>query len=209
MDRYLQDDVLSVRAVPNEGWRFVRWEGDLSGAFPERNVAMGRAKLVHAVFEAVTPSVLNTVARGGSILGGGTYFQGTTVSLSAIPESNWSFIGWSGDYAGTGTNFTWVVDGPAMFEAKFGTKISTLVSGSGTVRLQPEQPLYAYGSQVKVIPVPDAGNYIAAWGESGSGQPKTEWVLTVTNGAPRVTAPLVVESRKRQRMVFMEKGPLP
>lgn len=49
--RYLQDDVVAVKAVPSTGWRFARWEGDLSGAFPERNVAMSRDKTVRAVLK--------------------------------------------------------------------------------------------------------------------------------------------------------------
>ena len=106
----------------------------------------------------------------------------------AIANPGWTFLNWTGDHAGTETNFTWLVDGPAGFEANFGTTVSTLAAGPGRVVLEPELAVYPYGTQVKVIPVPDAGNFLALWGEAGAGQPKTEWVLTVTNATPRVTA---------------------
>jgi hypothetical protein len=188
LDRYLEDDVVTVRAVADAGWRFVRWEGDLSGSFPERNMAMGRDKSVRAVFEAIPQFTLTTVARGGSIAGGGTYYEGTPVTLAATVAPGWTFLKWTGDHVGTETNFTWVVDGPATFEANFGTTVNRLATGPGRIVLEPDLPVYPYGAQVKVIPVPDAGNYLALWGEAGAGQPKTEWTLTVTNAQPRVTA---------------------
>jgi hypothetical protein len=188
VDGYLQDDVLRIRAEPNDGWRFLRWEGDLQGAFPERNLVMNRDKYVRAIFEAVPTFNLKVQARGGSVTGGGIYYDGTRVNFSALSTSNWNFLNWNGDFVGTETNFDWVVNGSATFEAKFGTKVSTLATGNGKVRLEPDQSLYPYGSQVKVIPIPDDGSYLALWGEAGAGQPRTEWVLTVTNEAPRVTA---------------------
>ncbi len=330
--RYLQDDVVTVQAVADAGWRFVRWEDDLSGSFPERNVAMGRDKSVRAVFEAtpryllrkpiahfvipgnadepapgtvvrrfpddfsgelpvwvsfrgrfangqVTPGAFSYVndklpigwrvsaswpfqqdsghigasessairmsdgsftlggyplinegdtwgggvfvgsvsvagngpnlilpaggarflpeppgivrfAAGGQVNppGGSHFFEGETTSLTASAKPGWSFLEWSGDHVGSEPNFTWLVDGPATFEANFGTTMRTLATGPGRVLLEPDLPVYPYGAQVKVIPVPDAGNYLALWGEAGAGQPKTEWVLTVTNATPRVTA---------------------
>jgi hypothetical protein len=174
--------------VPDGGWRFVRWEGDLSGAFPERNVAMSRDKDVRAVFEAIPQFALTTVAPGGTTTGAGTYFEGTNVTLTTAPTPGWTFLGWTGDHVGSEPNFTWLVEGPAAFVANYGTTVSNLSTGPGHIVLEPDLPVYPYGTQVKVIPVPDPGNYLALWGEAGAGQPKTEWTLTVTNAQPRVTA---------------------
>lgn len=116
------------------------------------------------------------------------FAEGTALRLAALPETGWSFLGWNGDYRGTEADFSWVVDGPAVFEAKFGTTLRTLAVGPGRIILDPELSVYPYGTQVKVIPVPNPGNTLALWGEAGAGQPKTEWLLTVTNAQPRVTA---------------------
>ena len=185
---YQEDTVVAVTAVPETGWRFARWQGDLTGAFPDRNVAMGRNKSIRAVFEAIPQFNLTVLSQGGTATGAGTYYQSAAVGLTASPAVGWTFLGWTGDYVGTESSFTWAVEGPAVFVANFGTTVSNLATGSGHVVLEPNQPVYSYGSQVKVIPVPEPGNYLALWGEAGAGQPSTEWTLTVTNTQPRVTA---------------------
>ncbi len=186
--RYLQDEVVGVKAVPADGWRFARWEGDLSGAFPERNVAISRDKTVRAVFEAIPRYSLSTAARGGSVTGGGTYYQGATVNLQAIPATGWNFLGWSGDYVGNEPGFSWTVEAGTSFVANFGTTISNVATGSGQIVLEPALSVYPYGSEVRVIPVPNPGFALALWGGAGVGQPKSEWILKVTNATPEVTA---------------------
>ena len=187
--RYLQDDVVAVKAVPAEGWRFIRWEGNLSGAFPERNVAMSRDKTVRAVFEAIPQYILSTLAMGGSVTGGGTYYQGLTVTLQATPATGWSFLGWSGDYVGTDPSFPWAVESAASFVGNFGTVISTVATGGGQIVLEPALAVYPYGTEVRVIPVPNPGLALALWGgAAGVGQPKSEWILKVTTATPKITA---------------------
>ena len=186
--RYLQDEVVGVKAVPADGWRFARWEGDLSGAFPDRNVAMIRDKTVRAVFEAIPRYSLSTAASGGSVTGGGTYYQGTSVNLQAIPATGWNFLGWSGDYVGNEPGFSWAVESPASFVANFGTTISNVATGSGQIVLEPALAVYPYGTEVRVIPVPNPGFALALWGGVGTGQPKREWILKVTTATPKVTA---------------------
>lgn len=146
LDRYLQDDVVLVRAVPDAGSRFVRWEEDLSGAFPERNVAMGRDRRIRAVFEPIPRFVLAVRSEGGTVTGGGFQFEGATVEFGAMSLPGWSFLGWSGDHVGVETNFSWVVDGPATFEAKFGTPITTVATGGGRIALEPDLEVYPYGT---------------------------------------------------------------
>jgi len=188
LDRYLQDDVVLVRAVPNAGARFVRWEEDLSGAFPERNVAMGRDRSIRAVFESIPRFPLEVAAAGGTVTGGGLQFEGATVDLLATPLAGWSFLGWTGDHVGVETNFSWVVEGPARFVARFGTPITTVATGGGRIALEPDLPVYPHGTVVKVLPIPNPGQSLVLWGGTGAGQPKGEWLLTVTNAQPRVTA---------------------
>jgi hypothetical protein len=186
--RYLQDEVVGVKAVPADGWRFARWEVDLSGAFPDRNVAMSRDKTVRAVFEAIPRYTLAAAAKGGSVTGSGSYYQGSTVQLQATPSTGWSFIGWTGDFVGTDSSFSWTVESPTSFVANFGTTISNLATGSGQIILEPALAVYPYGTEVRVIPAPNAGFALALWGASGAGQPKSEWILKVTNATPKITA---------------------
>ncbi len=186
--RYMQDEVVEIKAIPSEGFRFARWEEDLIGAFPNRNVAMSRDKTVRAVFEAIPRYTLATIAKGGSVTGSGSYYQGSTVQLQATPSTGWSFLGWTGDFVGTDSSFSWTVESPASFVANFGTTISNVATGSGQIILEPALAVYPYGTEVRVIPAPNAGFALALWGASGAGQPKSEWILKVTNATPKITA---------------------
>ena len=132
--------------------------------------------------------MLTTVAGGGTVSGGGVQYQAVPVKLEATPAVGWSFLGWAGDYAGLETNFTWVVEGPATFVANFGTTVSTVQPVGGQIILDPSLPIYPYGSLVRVIPVPNPGFALSVWGGAGAGQPKSEWILKVTNATPKITA---------------------
>jgi hypothetical protein len=185
---YLQDDVVTLIANPDEGFRFIGWEGDLFGSFSERNIVMNHGKAVRAVFEAIPRHQLIAAASAGTVSGAGEYYQGSRVDLNATPATNWTFLNWSGDYTGSNPQFSWVVDGPAKFQAVFGTAITSATTGSGRVMLEPDLPVYPYGSLVKITPLPNPGNYLALWGGAGVGQPRTQWIFRVTNGAPKITA---------------------
>jgi hypothetical protein len=186
--RLLQDEVVRVEAVPAVGWRFLKWEGDVTGSAGERDLVMSRDQSVRAVFEPIPQHLVTVTGPGGTTSGSGTYYEGSTVKLDAPAQAGWEFMGWSGDYGGKETSFSWVVSGPATFRAVFGTRVDRLVVGGGQVVLEPKQALYAYGSLVKVTPLPDAGYYLGLWGEAGKGKPRTEWTYTVAQPQPRITA---------------------
>lgn len=91
---------LSLTAVPDLGWNFSGWSGDLSGTQNPASLAITGSEVVTATF---TPKPLTlTVQRNG---GGAVrlnpdqiYFNnGDVVTLTAIPNRGWVFDGWSGD----------------------------------------------------------------------------------------------------------------
>jgi hypothetical protein len=187
-DRYLQDQVVQIRAIPVDGWRLVRWEGDLSGSGLQAPLTITAARAVHAVFEPIPRHALIVEARGGSVTGGGTYFQSVKVNLKAIATHGWEFLGWSGDHVGLEPNLSWEVKSPAHFVATFGTSISTIATGGGTIVLEPMMKVYPYGTVVRVLAVPNPGFGLSLWGGAGAGQTHSEWSLTVTNATPKISA---------------------
>ena len=96
---YMQDSVVKLKAVPEEGWRFAGWNGALKSSFEEGSVVMASGKSVTAVFQAIPKYTLNTSTAGGGIISGNDsspYYQGTEVTLVAQSDEGWQFIGWSG-----------------------------------------------------------------------------------------------------------------
>ena len=187
-DRYLQDEVVQIRAIPVDGWRWVRWEGDLNGTGLQAPLTMTASRAVHAVFEPIPRHALSVEARGGTVTGGGTYFQSQQVNLKAIASDGWEFLGWSGDHVGLEPNLSWEVKSPAHLVATFGTRISTVATGGGKIVLEPAMKVYPHGTRVRVLAVPDPGYGLSLWGGAGVGQADSEWSFTVTQASPKISA---------------------
>ena len=71
---------------------------------------------------------MNTLdLRVGSVGGGtaiidppdGPYLEGTEVTVTAKPEGNWEFIGWSGDSTSSEATITITMDGPKTLKPDF------------------------------------------------------------------------------------------
>ncbi|UII27141.1 T9SS type A sorting domain-containing protein [Fulvivirga maritima] len=67
-----------------------------------------------------TQYTVSTATNGnGSVSGGGTYAEGTVVSLSAVPNSGYVFNNWSGDVSGSANPLSVTVNGNKSITANF------------------------------------------------------------------------------------------
>lgn len=106
---------------------------------------------------------------------GGPYQQNAVVTVTAVPDSGWSFMGWSEDVGGTTLTNSVVMSGPKLVQAAFGTTVATTVAGNGNVNIRPAMPMYVYGSHVEVTAVPAVSNYFVAWGNGAVGSVVDIW----------------------------------
>jgi agmatine deiminase len=122
---YDEGTVVTLTAVPAAGWQFDYWSGDLSGSQNPINITMNADKTVTANFSEVTVPqytlTVNTVGQGSVTLNpaGGTYNEGTVVTLTAVPDSGWKFDNWSGDLSGTQNPDTITMDSNKTVIANF------------------------------------------------------------------------------------------
>ncbi|MHB1310112.1 MAG: InlB B-repeat-containing protein, partial [Limisphaerales bacterium] len=189
-ERYLVDSAVTLTAFPADGWRFKRWEGDLSGSHPEGVLVMTANKTVTAVFEAIPIYPLLVHSGGGTVSGNhdGAHREGATVTLQAAPLAGWEFAGWTGAEESAEAQISVLMDGPKELTAVFVTGIQTSVQGNGRIGLNPAVGPYAYGDTVRVTPIPDPGYYLGAWGGIAFGFPKVDFDLVVTTNDPLVSA---------------------
>lgn len=100
---YNEGDMVSITAVPDEGWRFESWSGDV--ADPESAntiVKMDSDRVITANFSQIVHPVTIAVNGGGSttpMVGTHSFGEGTVVEITATPERGWRFESWSGDVA--------------------------------------------------------------------------------------------------------------
>jgi len=104
---YEEGATVTLTADPCTDWKFDHWSGDATGATNPKTITMNSDKSVTAHFTENGPEyytlTVNTQGSGTVSLSpsGGTYESGTVVTLTAIPDSGWSFSEWSGDKSGS------------------------------------------------------------------------------------------------------------
>jgi hypothetical protein len=108
---YPQGTLLTLTAVPNEGWEFKEWTGACAGTLlPVCEVTIEEATEVGGVFEQVLHKLTVSVSGEGEVsadsgaisgctqAGGavceGEYPEGSTVTLTETPEEGSHFTGW-------------------------------------------------------------------------------------------------------------------
>ena len=125
---YEENTVVSLNATADEGYQFDGWSGDLSGRQNPISITMDSDKNVTATFIETGKYTLTTTVNGsGSVSldpSGGTYAEGTIVTLTATPEAENQFNGWSGDADGTDTEISVTVDSDMSVIASFGILLS-------------------------------------------------------------------------------------
>jgi hypothetical protein len=90
------------RVDAGEGW---------SGGMPDPYGSGSQSNYIYSIYATYTPGgtptqytlTTNTVGQGSVNLdpAGGTYNEGTVVTLTAVPDSGWQFDNWSGDLSGS------------------------------------------------------------------------------------------------------------
>jgi C1A family cysteine protease len=122
---YCEGTVVTLTATPDANWEFSGWSGDVSGTQNPTTITMNSNKSVTATFTYIPPPqrtlTVNTVGQGSVTLNppGGTYDDGTVVTLTAVPGSGWKFDNWSGDLSGTANPTTLTMDANKTVTANF------------------------------------------------------------------------------------------
>jgi PKD repeat protein len=134
---YDEGTVVTLTAVPDVGWQFDHWSGDLSGSQNPTIITMDADKSVTANFSKVWywyTLTVNIVGQGSVTLDppGGTYIEGTIVTLTAEPDTGWQFDNWSGDLTGTANPETITMDADKNVTANF-SDVGTQTVGNTTV----------------------------------------------------------------------------
>jgi len=112
-----------VEAVPASGYRFDNWNGDLSGTTNPATIVIDCNKKITANFSQISHTLTLQVNGSGSItprVGTHSYSEGTVVSITATPDSDWRFDNWIGDVAEPDSaTTTAIMDSDKTFTSNF------------------------------------------------------------------------------------------
>ncbi len=178
---YQSGEVVSLTAVPNNGYTFSGWSGDASGTANPVQITMDGNKSVTATFTAVEP---NTYTLLTSVIGSGTitrnpdseaYQSGDVVTLTAVPSDGYTFSGWSGDASGTANPIQITMNGNKSVTASFAPvapntyTLNTPSSVGGSIARNPDKQTYQSGEVVTLTAVPANGYQFDGWTGDASG----------------------------------------
>jgi hypothetical protein len=165
--RYTRDAIIMLTASPASGYRFDRWSGDVSDKVTSISITMNANKSISAYFVRVytLTTTANPVAGGSVSPGSGTYDEGTSIILNAIPASGYRFDRWSGDASDRVTPVTIAINADKNITANF-IKVYTLTTSvspadGGTV--SPGSGTYDEGTSVTLAAIPATGYVFAHW----------------------------------------------
>ena len=170
-------DTVTLTATPDAGYRFVNWtfQGGSSVANPLsyeiQEVMLGQSVTYTANFEEIPSATITVTSSGnGTATGGGTYYLGDTVTLTATPSEGYRFVNWTFTGGSSTANpLTYEIQAPmlgnsvtytANFEEIPSATIIVNSSGNGSVT---GGGTYYLGDTVTLTATPDAGYSFINW----------------------------------------------
>jgi len=188
--------IVDVEAIPEDGWGFTEWSGDLGGDTNPTTIHMDDDKTVTANFAPIGPTYELTVnanpPEGGEVTGEGAYPYDTYAAITATPNECYEFVNWTGEGITdpNSASTTVLVDEDKTVTANFTLLEYDLtvnanpleggeVTGSGTYDCCTYQPITA---------TPADTWYFVNWTGEGIAEPNSAETTVHIDGDKTVTA---------------------
>jgi hypothetical protein len=173
---YVSNTVVTLTPQPSNGWTFLEWRGDASGANPTLALTMNRAKTVQAIFGTTLGT---TVAGNGAVdvyPALPLYPYGTVARLTAIPQAGSYFAVWGNAASGNTNPLYFAVSGAnpvisSLFVSLAAGQhaLTVIPDGFGQVTITPPANVYGTGESVSLDAIPDPGQQFLGWSGDAAG----------------------------------------
>ncbi|MHB8871903.1 MAG: InlB B-repeat-containing protein, partial [Candidatus Doudnabacteria bacterium] len=178
--KYNSGSAVTVTATPNTGYTFTNWteNGNIVSTSSSYTFTISGNRTLVANFTAIPQySVVlsNNPSNGGTTSGGGTYSSGSSVTVTATPNSafGYTFTNWTenGNIVSTSSSYTFTISGNRTLVANFyvpplyAVVLSSNPSNGGTTSGSAH---YYSGSSVTISATPNSGFNFANWTENGN-----------------------------------------
>jgi len=118
---YYYLDKVQLTAIPDQGWVFDSWSGDLISTTNPVTLTFDANKAITATFTPIEYTVDISVVGSGSVEASpaGPYYYNDQIQLAANSDPGWFFSSWSGDLISTTNPITLTIDGSKTITATF------------------------------------------------------------------------------------------
>lgn len=174
---YVLGGTATVTAVPGDDYLFDHWEGAATGSDNPIEIVMNSDKQVTAVFVEKPPEIFTLISIASPELGGtvtdngeGSFEEGTTATVEAIPAEGYQFDNWEGDAEGSENPLEVLMDENKEITAVFSLippsefKLTTSIAPAdgGTVDGN-DNDTYLAGSSANIEAIPAPGYLFESW----------------------------------------------
>ena len=202
---YPYETVVELTAVPDPGWEFREWGGDISGSKNPTTITIDQEKTVTALFERKEYSLDISIQGNGSVsasLQSGTetangYLFESVIELLAQADDGWEFFEWTGGLTGSQNPASLEIDRDLSVTAVFVPEnfpITIQIEGEGSVTKtlvsgEEAGSGYTFGSIVELTAVPEDGWEFSSW--SGDADSDSNPVQVEVTNELNVTATFI------------------
>ncbi|MEQ1749614.1 MAG: putative Ig domain-containing protein, partial [Prosthecobacter sp.] len=173
---YAIDANATVTAVAAAGFAFVNWtdNGTVVSTNSSHTLVMN---VNHSLIANFVPTFTVTAGalpvEGGTTTGGGTFNEGSSVTVTATPNAGYTFTNWTegGFIVGNAASLTFNVASDRTLVANFTQGTSYTISTSATPAAGGSTSgggIFASGASVTVIASPSVGYAFANWTQGGN-----------------------------------------
>jgi hypothetical protein len=184
---------VTLTATSDSGSVFGEWSGDVTGSNSTITVTMNLNKSVTAIFNVLYTLTITKAGTGtGTVISnpagidcGATcsyqFVEGTSITLTATPDSSFVFDGWSGDVTDPSSTITFTMDDDKDITATFNVLYTLTVTksgaGTGTVTSDPDgidcgatcSYQFSSGTDVTLTATPDSLSSFGGWSGGATG----------------------------------------
>ena len=159
---------------------------------------LAATNITEAEENTVEYTVTAKTSGSGTVSGAGSYGEGSTVTLTATPDSNYKVVGWlqDGKIVGTDSTYTFTISADTEVTAVFGISdlnyysLKAYATEGGSVLYSGEN-FYQAGSSISVTAVADDGYEFIGWSFTENGDVS----ITGSNYISKITSDLTLYAR--------------
>ncbi|MDC3284766.1 PQQ-binding-like beta-propeller repeat protein [Opitutales bacterium] len=189
---FYQGTSASISATPDTGYSFSGWSGNgaVDPNAPSTTVDMSQARTLSASFSLNSYDLTVLAGSGGSVTGSGSFSHGTNPSISATPDTGYSFNGWNGEGIADPSAPSTTVDmsQARTISASFSLNsydLTVLAESGGSVTGSGSFP---HGSLVNVSATTNSGYSFVQWVGAGISDSTAPSSTLIMNSDQTITA---------------------
>ena len=172
------DGIAIITATPIRGYAFSQWnDGNTDNPRTVTVTADVEYTASFVALPAYTITAVSADETGGSVNGGGTYYEGETATLTATANDDYVFDSWTDGK--TDNPRTVTVTGNATFTATFKAwRTITVISANETQGTVSGSGTYLEDAEIEISATPAAHYHFTQWNDGNTDNPRT---ITVTS----------------------------